>query len=94
LPDLQYLYTKRSIRLGLHASGLQSLLLGELSHNGAPFLLSESSRLDTLGTKPHHLVFLDPKEPKKKFNMFLRPLFEELKELWQGAHAYDSHLKC
>jgi hypothetical protein len=27
-------------------------------------------------------------------NIFLRLLMEELKELWQGVDAYDSHLKC
>jgi hypothetical protein len=27
-------------------------------------------------------------------NIFLRPLIEELKELWQRVDAYDSHLKC
>jgi hypothetical protein len=27
-------------------------------------------------------------------NIFLHPLMEELKELWQGVDAYDSHLKC
>jgi hypothetical protein len=27
-------------------------------------------------------------------NIFLRPLMKEMKELWQGIDAYDSHLKC
>jgi hypothetical protein len=27
-------------------------------------------------------------------NIFLRPLMEELKELWQGVDECDSHLKC
>jgi hypothetical protein len=27
-------------------------------------------------------------------NIFLRQLMEEMKELWQGVDAYDSHLKC
>jgi hypothetical protein len=27
-------------------------------------------------------------------NIFLRPLMEEMKELWQGIDAYNSHLKC
>jgi hypothetical protein len=27
-------------------------------------------------------------------NIFLRPLIKEMKELWQGVDAYDSHLKC
>jgi hypothetical protein len=39
------------------------------------------------------LVISAPKESKKEMNIFLRPLMEELKELWQGADAYDSHLK-
>jgi hypothetical protein len=33
-------------------------------------------------------------EPKKKINILLCPLIEELKELWKGEHAYDNHLKC
>jgi hypothetical protein len=39
------------------------------------------------------LVISGPKEPKKQMNIFLRPLMEELKELWQGVDAYDSYLK-
>jgi hypothetical protein len=40
------------------------------------------------------LVIPCPKEPKKQMNIFLHPLMEELKELWQGVDAYDNHLKC
>jgi hypothetical protein len=40
------------------------------------------------------LMILGPKEPKKQMNIFLCSLMEELKELWQGVDAYDSHLKC
>jgi hypothetical protein len=40
------------------------------------------------------LVIPGPKEPKKQINIFLHPLMEELKELWQGVDVYDSHLKC
>jgi hypothetical protein len=40
------------------------------------------------------LVILDPKEPKKQMNIFLRLLMEELKELRQGVDAHDSHLTC
>jgi hypothetical protein len=39
-------------------------------------------------------VITGPKESKKQMNIFLHPLFEELKKLWQGVDAYDSHLKC
>jgi hypothetical protein len=40
------------------------------------------------------LVIMGPKELKMQINIFLRPLMEELKQLWQGVDAYDSHLKC
>jgi hypothetical protein len=40
------------------------------------------------------LVIPGPKELKKQMNIFLCILMEELKELWQGVDAYDSHLKC
>jgi hypothetical protein len=40
------------------------------------------------------LIILGPKEPKKQMNIFLQLLFKELKKLWQGVNAYDSHLKC
>jgi hypothetical protein len=42
----------------------------------------------------HALVITSPKELKKQMNIFLRPLMEELKEMWQGVDAYDSQLKC
>jgi hypothetical protein len=40
------------------------------------------------------LVIPGPKESRKQMNIFLRPLMKEMKELWQGIDAYDSHLKC
>jgi hypothetical protein len=40
------------------------------------------------------LVIPGPKEPRKQMNIFMRPLFEEMKELWQGVDVYDSYLKC
>jgi hypothetical protein len=39
------------------------------------------------------LVILGPKELRKQMNIYLCMLMEELKELWQGVDAYDSHLK-
>jgi hypothetical protein len=39
------------------------------------------------------LVILGPKEPMKQINIFLSLLIKEMKELWQGVDAYDSHLK-
>jgi hypothetical protein len=40
------------------------------------------------------LVIPGPKELRKQLNIFLHSLMEQMKELWQGVDAYDSHLKC
>jgi hypothetical protein len=40
------------------------------------------------------LVISGSKELKKKMNIFLYSLMEELKELWQGVDLYDSRMKC
>jgi hypothetical protein len=40
------------------------------------------------------LVIMDPKDSKRQMNIFLRPLMEEMEELWQGIDACDSHQKC
>jgi hypothetical protein len=39
------------------------------------------------------LIVPGPKELVTKINVFMQPLIEELKVLWQGVEAYDSHLK-
>jgi hypothetical protein len=40
------------------------------------------------------LVIPSPKDPCAKINVFMQSLIEELKVLWQGVEAYDSHLNC
>jgi hypothetical protein len=37
------------------------------------------------------LVIPGPEHPGPKLNMFVRPLIEELKQLWRGVKAYESH---
>jgi hypothetical protein len=39
------------------------------------------------------LVIPGPDHPGPKINVMLRPLIGELKELWNGVEAYDSHKK-
>jgi hypothetical protein len=39
------------------------------------------------------LVVPSPDQPGPKLNMMLRPLIDELKELWNGVESYDSHKK-
>jgi hypothetical protein len=35
------------------------------------------------------LIISDLDYPRKKLNVMLKPLIEELKELWKGVEAYD-----
>jgi hypothetical protein len=39
------------------------------------------------------LVVPGPDHPGPKINMMLKPLIDELKELWNGVEPYDSHKK-
>jgi hypothetical protein len=39
------------------------------------------------------LIVPGPKDPVTKINVFMQPLIEELKVLWHGVEAYDSHVK-
>jgi hypothetical protein len=39
------------------------------------------------------LVVPGPDHRRPKLNVMLRPLIDELKELWNGVEAYDSHKK-
>jgi hypothetical protein len=39
------------------------------------------------------LIIPSPDHPGPKLNVMLEPLIDELKELWNGVEAYDSHRK-
>ncbi|XP_062094208.1 uncharacterized protein LOC133800269 [Humulus lupulus] len=39
-------------------------------------------------------VRMGPKSPGKYYDVFLMPLIEELKELWDGVNAYDLYGQC
>jgi hypothetical protein len=39
------------------------------------------------------LIIHGPDHPRPKLNVMLKPLIDELKELWNGVETYDSHKK-
>jgi hypothetical protein len=88
----------RSVHLGLSMDGFQphseaSCLYSCWPIFVMPYNLSPNKCLKQ-GFVFLTLVILGPNELKKQINVFLHPLMEEMKELWQGVDAYDSHLKC
>jgi hypothetical protein len=96
--DPEFAWDPRSVRLGLSMDGFHP-------HNKASSLYScwpifvmpynlQPNKCLKQGFVFIALVILDPKKPKKQMNVFLCLLMEDMKELWQGVDAYDSHLKC
>jgi hypothetical protein len=87
----------RSVHLGLSTDGFQPHSTNSHLYSCWPvFMMPYNLPPDKClkeGFIFFALVISGPKEPKKQINIFLQPLFEELKNLWSGVDAYDSHLK-
>jgi hypothetical protein len=96
--DLEFARDPRSVRLDLTTNSFQPYSSDSIAYSCwpvfmIPYNLPPNKCLNE-GFVFLALVTPGPKEPMKRMNIFLRPLREELKELWQGVDAYDSHLKC
>jgi hypothetical protein len=96
--DPEFAIDPRSVRLGLSTDGFQPHSKASSLYSCwlvfvMPYNLPPNKCLKQ-GFVFLALVILGPKEPRKQMNLFLRPLMEEMKELWQRVDAYDSHVKC
>jgi hypothetical protein len=96
--DPEFVRDPRSVRLGLLTDGFQSHSTDSHPYSCWPVFVIPYNLPPNKCLKERFiflaLVISGPKEPKKQMNIFLQPLFEELKNLWPGVDAYDSHLKC
>jgi hypothetical protein len=96
--DPNFVRDPRSVCLGLSTDGFQPYNSDSTAYSCWPvFMMSYNlppNKCLKEGLIFLPLVILGLKESKKQMNIFLHPLIEELKELWQGVDAYDSHLKC
>jgi hypothetical protein len=95
--DLEFTRDPRSVHLGLPTDGFHSYSSESTAYSCWPvFMMSCYLPLNKYLNEGFIFLALmipDPKESKKQMNIFLHPFMEELKELWQGIDAYDSHLK-
>jgi hypothetical protein len=94
--DPEFAWDPRSVRLGLLIVGFHLYSFDSTAYSCWPVFVMSYNLPPNKCLKEGFifLVILGPKEPKKQMNIFLRLLMEELKELWQGVDAHDSHLKC
>jgi hypothetical protein len=96
--DLEFSKDLRSVRLGLLTNGFQPYSSDSIVYS-CWLVFVMPYNLPPIKCLKEGFIFLalvipGPKEPKKQMNIFLHSLMEELKDLWQGVDAYDSHLKC
>jgi hypothetical protein len=96
--DPEFARDPRSVRLGLSTDGFQPHSIDSHPYSCCPvFMMPYNLPPDKFlkeGFIFLALVIRGPKESKKQMNICLQPLFKEVKNLWLGIDAYDSHLKC
>jgi hypothetical protein len=96
--DPEFIRDPRSVRLALSIDGFQPHNQANSPYSCWPVFIMPYNLPPNKCLKQGFvflaLVILGPKEPRKQINIFLRQLMKEMKELWQGVDAYDSHLKC
>jgi hypothetical protein len=96
--DPEFARDPGSVHLGLSTDGFQPHSTDSHSYSYWPVFMMPYNLPPDKCLKEEFifltLVILGPKEPKKQMNIILQLLFEELKILWSGVDAYDSHLKC
>jgi hypothetical protein len=95
--DPEFVRDPKSVRLGLSTDGFQPHITDSTPYSCWPIFVIPYNLPPNICLKQGFiflaLVILGPKEPKKQMNVFMQPMFEELKKLWPGVDAYDSHLK-
>jgi hypothetical protein len=96
--DLEFPRDPSSVRLGFSTDGFQPHNTDSSPYSCWPVFVMPYNLAPYICLKQGFiflaLVIPGPKESKKQMNVLLQPLFEELKKLWPGVDAYDSHLKC
>ncbi|XP_040369498.1 uncharacterized protein LOC112186204 [Rosa chinensis] len=88
----------RNVRLGLASDGFNPFGMMSLSHSTWPVVMSVYNLPPWLCMKQPYLMLSllipGPKGPGKDIDIFLQPLVEELKNLWnQGIPTYDAFKK-
>ncbi|XP_025811686.1 uncharacterized protein LOC112889329 [Panicum hallii] len=95
--DPEFARDPRSARLGLSTDGFTPYTNNSTSYSCWPVFMMPYNLPPSKCMKEDvtflALIIPGPKDPVTKINVFMQPLIEELKLLWHGVEAYDSHLK-
>ena len=91
--DLDFAAEPRNVRIGLATDGFTPF--GQMASSYSCWLVFVIPyNLPPALCMKYEFIFLcliipGPDYPGKKLNVMLKPLIEELKELWKGVKAYD-----
>ncbi|WVZ93118.1 hypothetical protein U9M48_039124 [Paspalum notatum var. saurae] len=95
--DPEFARDPRSVRLGLATDGFTPFRTSVSPYSCWPVFIMPYNLPPEMVLKDKFiflvLVIPGPEHPGKNLNVFLRPLIEELKQLWTGVKAYDSYAK-
>jgi hypothetical protein len=91
--DLDFARDAQNVRIGLATDGLTSYNMSASSYSCWPIFAIPYNLPPALCMKYEYmflcLIIPGPDHPGSCINVMLKPLIEELKQLWQGVEAYD-----
>jgi hypothetical protein len=91
--DPNFAADPRNVRIGLATDGFTSFGQMASSYSCWPIFVIPYNLPPSLCMKYEFtflcLIIPSPDYPRKNLNVMLKPLIEELKELWKGVEAYD-----
>jgi hypothetical protein len=95
--DPEFAKDARNVHIGLATDGFTPFGDNTTSYSCWPMFAIPYNLPPSLCMK-YEFMFLclivpSPEHPGPKLNVMLKPLINELKELWNGVEAYDSHKK-
>jgi hypothetical protein len=92
--DPEFARDVRNVRIGLTTDGLTPFSDNATSYSCWPMFVVPYNLPHSLCMKYEfmflYLIVPGVDHPRAKNNVMLKPLFDELKELWNGDEAYDS----
>ncbi|XP_062113352.1 uncharacterized protein LOC133824484 [Humulus lupulus] len=95
---LDFAADSRSVRMGLASDGFNPFSNMTSTYSLWPVILIPYNMPPWASPNGTNylmsLLIPGPKSPGKDYDVFLMPLIEELKELWDGVNAYDLYGQC
>jgi hypothetical protein len=95
--DANFVSDARNVHLGLITDGFDPFSINSAPYSCWPVFAVPYNLPPSLSMKFEFMFFClivsGPEAPGPRINVMLKPLIEELKQLWIGVEAYDYYMK-